>query len=221
MAHCKPQNFWSSVKAYCCFLDFFGQNQCQHRQRCLLCPWALSCFHWTPLLVPPDTPSRDFNPSSAWRHCYSVPPYCSLALVREETVAMFNLASFRKVQIAWKARETRFWNVRLLFLNRLLIILLSLEVTKSRSGSLKKWTRGICCYLQTYLATCTWAGKCFKWSLGFNFRDPSTEYDIVHSKLKKITGVLPLKKQENINQLDAMLCRKWATVSYRLYTVLA
>lgn len=147
--------------------------------------FVLGLFHWRRLLVCPDTPSQDLKSPFAWRHCRSAPPCCSLALFREQTVAMFILAPFRKVQIAWKATETRFWNVKLLYLNRLLIILCLLEVKKSRSGSLKKWTRGICCYLQTNLATGIWVVKCFKWTLGFIFRHMPAEYDTVHPKLQK------------------------------------
>lgn len=111
--------------------------------------FVLGLFYWTDLLVSPDTPSQDLKSPFAGRHCPAAPPCCSLALCSEQTLAMFLLAPFRKVQIAWKATDTHFWNVKLLYLNRLLITLCSLEVKKSRSGSLEKRTSGICCYLQT------------------------------------------------------------------------
>lgn len=122
--------------------------------------FVLGLFHWSHLLV-----SVDKTPF-AWRHCPSAPPCCSLALFREQTRAMFILASFRKVQIAWEARKTHFWSVRLLYLYELLILCL-LRAKKSRSGSLKKRTSSICCDLQPYLAKCPWVGKCFEWALGF------------------------------------------------------
>lgn len=94
-------------------------------------------------------------------------------------------------------------------------------VKKSRSGSLKKWTRGICCYFQSYLVTCTWVGKCSKWALGFIFGDLPTEYDTVHPKLKKTSDVLPLKKQENINQRDVVLSGKLTVLPWHSLCVQA
>lgn len=46
-------------------------------------------------------------------------------------MAMFILAPFRRIQIAWKAAESHFWNVKFLYINRLHIIL-RLLVIKSQ-----------------------------------------------------------------------------------------
>lgn len=133
MAHWKPQSFHSSVQAAEHTAASWTSSAKNNVDTDGTVCFVLGFFYWTHLLVSPDAPSQGLKSHFAWRHCPSAPPCCSLACFREQTVATFILAPFRKVQIAWKATKPYISDVSLLYLNSLLIIL------RWRSQGLGHW----------------------------------------------------------------------------------
>lgn len=108
MAHWKPQSFHSSVHtAEHTVVSWTSSAKNNVDTDGTVC-FVLGFFYWTHLLVSPDALSQGLKSLFAWRHCPSAPLCCSLTGFREQTVATFILAPFRKVQIAWKTTKCAF-----------------------------------------------------------------------------------------------------------------